>query len=63
MKQNFQVQVIKSGQNHSLEGMSVDVSLGGAFIKTKKWQSFKVREKADLAFFLPLELPARRRAS
>jgi c-di-GMP-binding flagellar brake protein YcgR len=53
MKQSFQVQLSKNGLNHSLEGMSVDVSLGGAFIKTSKWRSFKVREKANLAFFLP----------
>ena len=43
----------KKGQDRSLQGTSVNMSQGGAFIKTKNWQSFKVREHAVVAFFLP----------
>jgi c-di-GMP-binding flagellar brake protein YcgR len=53
VSQNFQVKLRKEGLERSLQGTSVDLSQGGAFIKTKNWQSFKVRDHAVVAFFLP----------
>ena len=53
VSQNFQVKLLKEGLERSLQGTSVNLSQGGAFIKTKNWQSFKVREHAAVAFFLP----------
>jgi hypothetical protein len=53
LSQSFPVQLLKNGVDLLLEGTSVDVSQGGAFIQTKNWRSFKVREQATIAFFLP----------
>jgi hypothetical protein len=36
-----------------LGGTSVDVSQGGAFIRTKEWRALKVKEYAVVAFSLP----------
>ena len=55
LSQSFQVQLRKEGKVRSLKGTSVDMSQGGAFIKTRTWQSFKVREHAVVAFCLPPE--------
>ncbi|MEE9532036.1 MAG: hypothetical protein V3W52_13665, partial [Syntrophobacteria bacterium] len=47
------MQLRKEGRDRSLQGTSVDMSQGGAFIKTRNWQSFKVRDHAVVAFCLP----------
>jgi len=53
LRQHFKVQIFKNGVDHSFEGTSTDVSQLGAFIKIKKWRSFKVHEHAVIAFSLP----------
>lgn len=55
LRQNFQVQLLKEGADFSLEGTSVNLSQGGAFIKVKNWQSFQVQDRAIVTFFLPPE--------
>ena len=49
LSQSFKVQLRKEGQDRSLPGTSIDMSQGGAFIKTRNWQSFKVRDHAVVA--------------
>ena len=55
LRQNFQVHLFGTGLGHALEGISVNVSQGGAFIKTKQWRSFRVSDQAIVAFSLPAE--------
>ena len=55
MTQNFQVKLRKRGQDFSLEGRSVNIGQGGAFIKTEHWRSLQVNNRAVLTFFLPPE--------
>ncbi len=53
MTQNFQVKLRKRGQDFSLEGRSVNIGQGGAFIKTEHWRSLQVNNRAVLTFLLP----------
>ena len=53
--ENFQVILRKDGLDFSFEGTTVNISQGGAFIKTKNWRSFKVDDQAVIAFYLPPE--------
>jgi hypothetical protein len=53
LRQSFRVELVKQGSRHSLDGTSVDVSQGGAFIKTKEWRTLKVKDYAVVAFSLP----------
>jgi len=55
MTQNFQVKLRISGQDFSLEGRSVNIGQGGAFIKTEHWRSLQVNNRAVLTFLLPPE--------
>ena len=55
MTQNFQVKLRKRGQDFSLEGRSVNIGQGGAFIKTEHWRSLQVNNRAVLTFLLPPE--------
>jgi len=55
MTQNFQVKLRKRGQDFSLEGRSVNIGQGGAFIKTEHWRSLQVDNRAVLTFLLPPE--------
>ena len=55
LRQNFQVKLSTHGFGFSIEGTSVDISQGGAFIKTKNWRSFKVDDQAVIAVYLPPE--------
>ncbi len=55
MTQNFQVKLRKKGQDFSLEGRSVNIGQGGAFIKTEHWRSLQVDNRAVLTFLLPPE--------
>ncbi|MEJ2431566.1 MAG: PilZ domain-containing protein [Deltaproteobacteria bacterium] len=52
-RENFQVVLRKYGLDFSIEGTTVNISQGGAFIKTKNWRSFKVDDQAVIAFYLP----------
>ena len=53
LRENFQVILRKHGLDSSVEGTSVNISQGGAFIKTKKWRSFQVDDQAVIAIYLP----------
>jgi c-di-GMP-binding flagellar brake protein YcgR len=53
LKQSFRVELFKQELRHSLEGTSVDVSQGGAFIRTKEWRALKVKDYTVIAFSLP----------
>ena len=53
LRQSFRVELFKRGSRHSLDGTSVDVSQGGAFIKTKQWRALKVKDYTVIAFSLP----------
>jgi len=53
LKQKFEVQIYRHGLDLSLDGVSVNISQGGAFIKTTDWQSFRVHDMAVFAFLLP----------
>ena len=55
LRQSFQVHLFRGGLGHALEGTSVNVSQGGAFIKIKEWRSFRVNDQVILAFSLPAE--------
>ena len=55
LRQSFQVHLFGTGLGHALEGNSVNVSQGGAFIKIKQWRSFQVNDQAIVAFSLPAE--------
>ena len=55
LRQSFQVHLLRGGLGHALEGTSVNVSQGGAFIKIKQWRSFRVSDQAIVAFSLPAE--------
>jgi hypothetical protein len=46
LRQSFQVHLFRGGLGHALEGTSVNVSQGGAFIKIKQWRSFRVSDQA-----------------
>jgi len=55
LRQSFQVHLFRGGLGHAIEGTSVNVSQGGAFIKIKQWRSFRVSDQAIVAFSLPAE--------
>ena len=53
LKQYFKAKLSKEGAPHSLEGTTVNVSQGGAFIKTKDWHSFQANDKTVITVYLP----------
>jgi hypothetical protein len=53
LKQKFEVQIYRQGLNLAFDGNSINISQGGAFIKTGTWHSFRVHDMAVLAFILP----------
>lgn len=55
LRQSFQVHLFRGGLGHAVEGSSVNVSQGGAFIKIKQWRPFRVSDQAIVAFSLPTE--------
>ena len=55
LRQSFQVHLFRDKLGQALEGTSVNVSQGGAFIKIKQWRSFRVSDQPVLAFSLPAE--------
>ena len=48
LRQSFQVQLFGGELGRALEGTSVNVSQGGAFIKIKEWRSFRVSDQTIL---------------
>ncbi len=55
LKQSMQVRLRKERPDPVLEGYSINVSQGGAFIKFNNLKSFEVRDRAVIAFLLPPE--------
>ena len=55
LRKSFEVQLAKVGLDRSFEGSSVNLSQGGAFIQIAKWQSFRAKDPARIAFLLPPE--------
>jgi len=56
LRKNFKVMLHKrapSALYALLEGTTVDLSQGGAFIKIEDYHSFKPNESTELTFFLP----------
>ena len=53
LRKSFQVQLAKVGLESPFRGTSVDLSQGGAFIKVDKWQFFRAKDPAEIAFLLP----------
>jgi len=55
LRKSFQVQLVKEGLKDYFQGTSVNLSQGGAFIKTDKWRSFHIHDPTDISFLLPPE--------
>ena len=55
LRQSFQVHLFRDGIGDALEGTSINVSQGGAFIKIKQWRSFRLSDQTIVAFSLPAE--------
>ena len=55
LRQSFQVHLFRDELGQALDGTSVNVSQGGAFIKIKQWRSFRVNDQVIVAFSLPAE--------
>jgi len=53
IKKYFRAKLSKAGTPDSIEGKTENVSQGGAFIKTKDWQSFQPDDKTTITVFLP----------
>lgn len=53
IRQNFQVRLFKETTNLLLEGLSVNMSQKGAFIRTKNLHSLQVNDHTVIDFFLP----------
>ncbi len=53
IKQHFRTSLAKEGILYSLEGITASVSQGGAFIRTKDWQSFQTNDKTVITVYLP----------
>ena len=51
----FQVQLIKEGLEHYFQGISTNLSPGGAFIKIDNWRTFHVNDHAVVSLLLPPE--------
>jgi hypothetical protein len=53
LRQSFPVELCRQGSRSPLEGTSVDLSQGGAFIKLKQLGALKVKDAAVISFSLP----------
>ena len=53
IKQIFRAELSKDGMSQPVEGNTVNVSQGGAYIKTKDWHSFKPNDKTTITVYLP----------
>lgn len=53
IRQNFRVKFFRQGVDYTLEGMTVNLSQKGAFIRTKDYRSFQTGEPGEFTFFLP----------
>ena len=53
IKKLFRTKLSKEGMSQPAEGNTVNVSQGGAYIKTKDWHSFKPNDKTTITVYLP----------
>ena len=53
IQRQFVTAILNIERDYQTEGVTENVSLGGAFIKTKDWHSFRTGDKAVLTLFLP----------
>jgi hypothetical protein len=49
----FRTELSKDGMLQPVEGNTVNVSQGGAYIRTKDWHSFKPNDKTTITVYLP----------
>jgi len=49
------------GAGFPIEGAAINVSQRGAFIKTKRWESFRLQDRAVVTFFIPPDFSGQRR--
>lgn len=52
LKVQFKTILSQMGLNVPVEGITENLSQGGAFVKTSKWPNFQINDKAVVAFFL-----------
>ena len=52
---SFQVQLIQEELEHYFQGISINLSQGGAFIKIDNLLSFQPKDRAEISFLLPPE--------
>lgn len=53
LRRSFAVNLHKAGVPLTYEGTTENVSQGGAFIRTKDWESFQENDQTLLTFYLP----------
>ena len=53
LSQNFPVELSRQGQDECFKGTIVNLSQGGALIKTKKCCFFRVQDQVTTTFLLP----------
>jgi len=53
IKRFFRTKMSKDGMIQPVEGNTVNVSQGGAYIRTKDWHSFKPNDKTTITVYLP----------
>ena len=55
LRWSFPVSLQKDGQEHRVEGASVNVSQRGAFIRSESWHVFQVHDRTVITWNLPSE--------
>jgi hypothetical protein len=53
IKRRFVTEISDAKGQYETEGVTEDVSQGGAFIRTKDWRAFQTGDQAVVTFFLP----------
>jgi hypothetical protein len=53
IRQSFRVKFLRQGVDYTLEGMTINLSQKGAFIRTRHYRSFQAGEPGEFTFFLP----------
>jgi hypothetical protein len=53
LRLQFKTILSQMGLNVPVEGITENLSQGGAFVKTSNWPNFQIDDKAVVAFFLP----------
>lgn len=53
VKRHFVTEIVNAEGNYETEGVTENVSQGGAFIKTKDWRAFQAGDQTVVTFLLP----------